>query len=49
MDPIIRPLVGESPVLGIHLGLRNSNGVVRVGDPVYVGLPEEQPLLISPP
>lgn len=49
MDPIIRPLVGESPVLGIHLGLRNSDGIVRVGDPVYVGLPEEQPLLISPP
>ncbi|CAD1476740.1 unnamed protein product, partial [Heterotrigona itama] len=43
-DPVVRPLVGESPVMGIHLGLRGSNGTVRLGDPVYVGLPEEQPL-----
>ncbi|KOX70923.1 MOSC domain-containing protein 2, mitochondrial [Melipona quadrifasciata] len=42
-DPVIRPMVGESPVMGIHLGLRGSNGTVRLGDPVYVGLPEEQP------
>lgn len=48
-DPVVRPLVGDSPVMGIHLGLRGSNGIVRLGDPVYVGLPEEQPLLISPP
>ncbi|KAK9297085.1 hypothetical protein QLX08_009100 [Tetragonisca angustula] len=48
-DPVIRPAAGESPVMGIHLGLRGSNGTVRLGDPVYVGLPEEQPLLISPP
>ncbi|CAK9825905.1 Mitochondrial amidoxime-reducing component 1 [Anthophora retusa] len=48
-DPAIRPLTGESPVIGIHLGLRSSNGTVRLGDPVYVGVPDEQPLLISPP
>lgn len=48
-DPVVRPVAGESPVMGIHLGLRGSNGTVRLGDPVYVGVPEEQPLLISPP
>ncbi|XP_017884267.1 mitochondrial amidoxime-reducing component 1-like [Ceratina calcarata] len=49
MDPELRPLAGESPVLGLHLGLRSSSGTVRLGDPVYVGLPEDQPILISPP
>ena len=49
MDPDVRPLVGESPVMGIHLGLRSPNGTIRIGDPVYVSVPKEQPLLISPP
>ncbi|XP_076760099.1 mitochondrial amidoxime reducing component 2 isoform X2 [Xylocopa sonorina] len=49
MDPVIRPVVGESPVMGVHLGLRGSNGTVQLGDPVYVSVPDEQPLLISPP
>ena len=48
-DPSIRKLTGDSPVLGIHLGLRGSRGGVRLGDPVYVGVPDEQPPLISPP
>ncbi|XP_017766462.1 PREDICTED: mitochondrial amidoxime reducing component 2 isoform X2 [Eufriesea mexicana] len=41
-DPVIRPLVGESPVMGIHLGLRSPNGSVRLGDPVYVGVSDDQ-------
>lgn len=28
---------GDSPVMGIHLGVRNM-GTVSIGDPVYVGL-----------
>jgi len=28
--------------MGIHLGLRGPNGIVRIGDPVYVGIPEEE-------
>jgi len=48
-DPQIRPSVGDSPVMGIHLGLRGPKGIVRLGDPVYVGIPkEEAPALISP-
>ncbi|KAL2727345.1 mitochondrial amidoxime-reducing component 1 isoform X1 [Vespula squamosa] len=50
MDPDIRPFTGESPVMGIHLGLRGPNGTVRLGDPVYVGIPnEEETPVISPP
>ncbi|XP_011268142.2 mitochondrial amidoxime-reducing component 1 isoform X1 [Camponotus floridanus] len=41
-DPKIRPAIGDSPAMGIHLGLRGSNGIVRIGDPVYVGIPEEE-------
>ncbi|RLU24163.1 hypothetical protein DMN91_004373 [Ooceraea biroi] len=48
-DPEIRRVSGDSPVMGIHLGLRGSNGTVRLGDPVYVGITEEEePSLISP-
>jgi len=49
-DPQIRPAVGDSPVMGIHLGLRGPNGIVRIGDPVYVDIPEEEaaPSLTSP-
>lgn len=48
-DPEIRPHVGDSPVMGIHLGLRGPNGTVRLGDSVYVGIPEEDtPPLVSP-
>lgn len=49
-DPQIRPATGDSPVMGIHLGLRGSNGIVRLGDPIYVGIPEETtaPSLTSP-
>jgi len=48
-DPQIRPSVGDSPVMGIHLGLRGPKGMVRLGDPVYVGIPkEEAPALVSP-
>lgn len=49
-DPELRPYVGDSPVMGIHLGLRGPNGTVRLGDLVYVGVPEveEAPPLTSP-
>ncbi|CAL7936905.1 unnamed protein product [Xylocopa violacea] len=49
MDPVIRPVVGESPVMGVHLGLRGPSGTIQLGDPVYVGVPEVQPILISSP
>lgn len=50
MDPDIRPFTGDSPVMGIHLGLRGPNGTVRLGDPVYVGISnEEETSVISPP
>lgn len=48
-DPELRPYTGDSPVMGIHLGLRNPNGIVRLGDPVYVGVSDEEPQLTSPP
>ncbi|KAL0134398.1 hypothetical protein PUN28_001289 [Cardiocondyla obscurior] len=48
-DPQIRPAVGDSPAMGIHLGLRGPNGVVRLGDPVYVGIPEEKPPPVTSP
>lgn len=50
-DPELRPYTGDSPVMGIHLGLRSPNGKVRLGDPVYVSVPEEKepPPLTSPP
>jgi len=28
--------------MGILLGLRGPNGTVRINDPVYVGIPEEE-------
>ncbi|XP_046395152.1 mitochondrial amidoxime reducing component 2-like [Ischnura elegans] len=37
MDEKLRPFTGESPVMGIHLGLRK-HGMVKVGDPVYAGV-----------
>nr|KAF7427746.1 hypothetical protein H0235_007440 [Vespula pensylvanica] len=50
MDPDIRPFTGDCPVMGIHLGLRGPNGTVRLGDAVYVGIPnEEETPVISPP
>ncbi|XP_053999671.1 mitochondrial amidoxime-reducing component 1 [Hylaeus anthracinus] len=50
-DPSFRKFVGDSPVLGIHLGLRSSNGTVRLGDPVYVSESTERlpRPLITPP
>ncbi|KZC04339.1 MOSC domain-containing protein 1, mitochondrial, partial [Dufourea novaeangliae] len=48
-EPKLRRLIGESPMLGIHLGLVGSSGTVRLGDPVYVDVPDEQPPLVSPP
>lgn len=48
-DPQIRPAVGDSPVMGIHLALRGPGGVIRLGDPIYVGIPDEPPpTLVSP-
>ncbi|XP_023246819.1 mitochondrial amidoxime reducing component 2 isoform X2 [Copidosoma floridanum] len=47
-DPELRQYTKDSPVMGVHLGLRCSSGTVRLGDPVYVGEPEEPPL-VSPP
>lgn len=48
-DPQIRPATGDSPVMGIHLGLRGPGGMVRLGDPIYVSIPEEEaPVLTSP-
>lgn len=38
-DPKIRSAIGESPAMGLHLGFRGKEGeLVKVGDPVYVGL-----------
>ncbi|XP_043286307.1 mitochondrial amidoxime reducing component 2-like [Venturia canescens] len=50
-DPVLRPYTGDSPVMGIHLGLKGPNGTVRLGDPVYVGVSEvtEEAPLVSPP
>ncbi|XP_076760097.1 mitochondrial amidoxime-reducing component 1-like [Xylocopa sonorina] len=48
-NPEIRALIGESPAMGLHLGLRGPGGTVQLGDPVYVGVPDQQPLLISGP
>ncbi|XP_018368957.1 PREDICTED: mitochondrial amidoxime-reducing component 1 [Trachymyrmex cornetzi] len=48
-DPQIRPAIGDSPAMGIHLGLRGPNGIVHLGDPIYVGIPEEETSsLVSP-
>ncbi|XP_076620618.1 mitochondrial amidoxime-reducing component 1 [Colletes latitarsis] len=48
-DPAFRPFTGDSPVMGIHLGLRSSNGTVKLGDPVYVGEPTVQLPMVTPP
>lgn len=41
-DENIRPFVGDSPIMGIHLALRGSGGqYVKLGDTVYAGIPEE--------
>nr|XP_012232102.1 PREDICTED: mitochondrial amidoxime-reducing component 1 [Linepithema humile] len=48
-DPLIRPSVGDSPILGIHLGLRGPNGTIQVGDSVYLGISDEKPKPSSPP
>ncbi|XP_058804398.1 mitochondrial amidoxime-reducing component 1 [Phymastichus coffea] len=49
-DPLYRKYTGDSPVMGIHLGLRGPKAIVRLGDPVYVSVPDqEHPVLISPP
>ncbi|XP_020299741.1 mitochondrial amidoxime-reducing component 1 [Pseudomyrmex gracilis] len=48
-DLELRSKSSYSPILGIHLALRGSNGTVRLGDPVYVGITdEEMPNLVSP-
>lgn len=36
-DPVLRPNVGECPVMGLNLGMRAS-GTVKLGDAVYIGL-----------
>ncbi|XP_034946877.1 mitochondrial amidoxime reducing component 2-like [Chelonus insularis] len=36
-NPEFRSSVGDSPVMGIHLGLKGPNGIVKLGDPVYLG------------
>ncbi|XP_014229560.1 mitochondrial amidoxime reducing component 2-like [Trichogramma pretiosum] len=49
-DPELKPYTLDSPVMGIHLGLRSEEGVkVHLGDPVYVGVTEEVTTLTSPP
>lgn len=35
--------------MGIHLGLRCKEGKVRLGDAVFVGVPQEEEPLYSPP
>ncbi|XP_028982579.1 mitochondrial amidoxime reducing component 2 [Diachasma alloeum] len=42
-DPVLRQFTKDNPVMGIHLGLKGPNGVVRLGDPVYVSVCEEEP------
>ncbi|XP_011268140.1 mitochondrial amidoxime reducing component 2 [Camponotus floridanus] len=41
-DPQIRSVVRDGPVMGINLGLQGPNGIIRIGDPVYVGISEEE-------
>ncbi|XP_057334775.1 mitochondrial amidoxime-reducing component 1-like [Microplitis mediator] len=48
-DPFLRTLTGDVPVMGVHMGLKGPNGVVRIGDPVYVGVAEEDNPPVSPP
>lgn len=51
-DSNIRRFVGESPVMGIHLALRDKRQKisVKLGDPIYVGVSDEEvPPLVSPP
>ncbi|XP_015593480.1 mitochondrial amidoxime reducing component 2-like [Cephus cinctus] len=48
-DPDIQPYTGDSPVMGIHLGLRSPVSVVRLGDPIFVNVPEEESPVSSPP
>ncbi|KAF4523608.1 hypothetical protein B566_EDAN014582 [Ephemera danica] len=36
-DPKVRPYAGDSPVMGVHMGL-HTPGAVTLGDAVYVGL-----------
>lgn len=48
-DPEIRPFTGDSPVLGIHLGLKGPSGSVRLGDPVYVSVPKEEETPVKSP
>ncbi|XP_066589167.1 mitochondrial amidoxime reducing component 2-like [Prorops nasuta] len=49
-DPELRKHTGDSPIMGIHLGLKGPEGKVRLGDPVYVGVEDvEEPTLSSPP
>ncbi|XP_012288201.1 mitochondrial amidoxime reducing component 2 isoform X3 [Orussus abietinus] len=48
-DPEIHRYTGDSPVMGIHLGLKGPNGTVRLGDHIYVGVLNEETIPISPP
>ncbi|KAF7988343.1 hypothetical protein HCN44_000916 [Aphidius gifuensis] len=50
-DPVYRKFTKDSPVMGVHLGLKGPNGIVRLGDPVYIGLDDnhDNKKLISPP
>ncbi|XP_051165856.1 mitochondrial amidoxime reducing component 2 [Leptopilina boulardi] len=48
-DPEIRSATGESPIMGIHLGLRSKNSTVRLGDPVYVNILEKEEAILSTP
>ncbi|CAD6240078.1 GSCOCG00002492001-RA-CDS, partial [Cotesia congregata] len=47
-DPDLRPYTKDNPVMGVHMGLKGPNGVVRIGDPVYVGIADADPVT-SPP
>lgn len=48
-DPELAPTAKDSPVMGIHLGLRSRNGVVHLGDPIYVNEETQQKRVVSPP
>ncbi|XP_014297400.1 mitochondrial amidoxime-reducing component 1 [Microplitis demolitor] len=43
-DPALRRFTGDSPVMGIHLGLKGPSGNVKIGDPIYVNVPEKDDL-----
>ncbi|XP_011493995.1 PREDICTED: mitochondrial amidoxime reducing component 2 isoform X2 [Ceratosolen solmsi marchali] len=50
-NPEMRPYTSDSPVMGLNLGLYSSNGIVRLGDAVYVNESDESaaPIVSSSP